>query len=81
MATGNDGSRVPADAIILATGYTTGLPELIGHLGVLDARGVPLDGHGRELLPGLRCLGYVYRPGLTGYVSRLARAMARDLCP
>lgn len=76
-----DGSRVPADAIILATGYTTGLPELIGHLGVLDARGVPLDGHGRELLPGLRCLGYVYRPGLTGYVSRLARAMARDLCP
>lgn len=76
-----DGSRVAADAIILATGFTSGLRPLIGHLGVLDAQGFPLDGLGRELLPGLRCLGYVRRPGLTGYDSRLARRMARDLCP
>lgn len=77
----SDGTSVPADVILLATGYTTGLQELIGHLGVLDERGLPLDGHGRELLPGLRCLGYVFRPGLTGYDSRLARRMAREVCP
>lgn len=76
-----DGTSVPADMILLATGFTTGLRELIGHLGVLDERGLPLDGHGRELLPGLRCLGYVFRPGLTGYDSRLARRMAREVCP
>lgn len=76
-----DDSRVAADAIILATGFTSGLQGLIGHLGVLDEQGYPLDGHGRELLPGLRCLGYVRRPGLTGYDSRLARRMAREVCP
>lgn len=76
-----DGSRVAVDAIILATGFTSGLRPLIGHLGVLDEGGYPLDGHGRELLPGLRCLGYVRRPGLTGYDSRLARRMARNICP
>lgn len=69
------------DAIILATGYTTGLRALLGHLHVLDELGFPLDGHGREILPGLRCLGDVRRPGLTGYDARLARRMARDLCP
>lgn len=76
-----DGSRIAADVILLATGYTSGLRGIIGHLGVLDERGFPLDGHGRELLPGLRCLGYVHRPGLTGYDSRLARRMAREVCP
>lgn len=76
-----DGTTVPADALVLATGYTTGLEDLIGHLGVLDDRGLPLDGQGAELAPGLRCVGYVPRPGLTGYVSTLARRVAREICP
>lgn len=76
-----DGTTVPADALVLATGYSTGLEELIGHLGVLDDRGLPLDGLGTELAPGLRCIGYVPRPGLTGYVSTLARRVAREICP
>lgn len=76
-----DGTSVPVDALVLATGYSTGLEELIGHLGVLDDRGLPLDGHGKELAPGLRCIGYVPRPGLTGYVSKLARRVAREICP
>lgn len=76
-----DGSHLPVDTVVLATGYTTGLSGLIGHLGVLDERELPLDGHGRELLPGLRCVGYVPRPGLTGYVSVLARRVAREIRP
>ncbi|WP_394215233.1 flavin-containing monooxygenase [Brachybacterium vulturis] len=76
----SDGSDIEADSIVVATGYSSGLAPLIGHLGVLDIRGLPRDGRGHELLPGLRCLGYVARPGLTGYDSRLARRMARELC-
>lgn len=76
----SDDTEVPADAVLVATGYSPGLEGLIGHLGVLDPQGLPRDGRGHELLPGLRCLGYVRRPGVTGYDSALARHMARELC-
>ena len=36
-----DGRRLVPDAVICATGYRTGLDPLVGHLGVLDARGAP----------------------------------------
>lgn len=74
-----DGTTLAADAVVLATGFTPGLDDLVGHLGVLDERGMPWDGAGGEVLPGLRFVGYVYRPGLTGYVGRLARRVARDV--
>lgn len=74
-----DGSRVDVDAVVEATGYSTGLAELVGHLGVLDEREMPRDGEGAEVAPGLRFLGYVYRPGLTGYVGRAARRAAREI--
>ena len=74
-----DGSSVDVDVIIEATGYSTGLADLVGHLGVLDDRGIPLDGEGAELAPGLRFVGYVYRPGLTGYVGRAARRVGREI--
>jgi cation diffusion facilitator CzcD-associated flavoprotein CzcO len=74
-----DGACLPADAIVAATGFDTGLEPVVGHLGVLDERGLPVDGEGREVLPGLRFLGYVYRPGIAGYVGRLARAAARQI--
>ncbi|MBY0287183.1 MAG: NAD(P)/FAD-dependent oxidoreductase [Mycobacteriaceae bacterium] len=74
-----DGSRVGVDSIIVATGYRTGLADVVGHLGVLDRRGMPRDGCGAELLPGLRFVGYVYRPGLTKFVGRLARRVAREI--
>ena len=54
-----DGSVIRPDAIIAATGFTTGLPELVGHLGVLDDRGFPLATGGPAALPGLRFTGYV----------------------
>lgn len=74
-----DGRRVDADTIIEATGYSTGLADLVGHLGVLDDREMPLDGDGGEVATGLRFVGFVYRPGLTGYVGRTARHVAREI--
>ncbi|AGF72963.1 flavin-containing monooxygenase [Corynebacterium halotolerans] len=74
-----DGRHVTADAVILATGYDTGLPDLVAGLDVLDERGLPLDCTGGEVAPGLRFVGYVYRPGLTGYVGKIARRVAREI--
>ncbi|ACQ79184.1 FAD-dependent pyridine nucleotide-disulphide oxidoreductase [Beutenbergia cavernae DSM 12333] len=74
-----DGSHHRVSAVVLATGYRTGLDDLVGHLGVLDPDGMPLDRTGAEVAPGLRFVGYVYRPGLTGYVGRMARRVARGI--
>lgn len=77
-----DGSHVEVDAVVAATGYGPGLAPMVGHLGVLQERGTPRAGDGSEVLPGLRFLGYVYRPGLTGYVGKLARRAAHEVaCP
>ena len=74
-----DGTSVEVDDVVLATGFGTDLARMAGHLGVLDDRGMPLVADGREAAPGLRFIGYVYRPGLTGYVGRLARTAAREI--
>ncbi|WP_324277902.1 NAD(P)/FAD-dependent oxidoreductase [Blastococcus brunescens] len=74
-----DGKRVDVDTIIEATGYSTGLAELVGHLGVLDDRELPLDGEGAEVAPGLRFVGFVPRPGITGYVGHAARRVGREI--
>jgi hypothetical protein len=49
--------------VIAATGYTTGLEPLVGHLDVLDERGVPLIHGGPAAAAGLRFIGY-QRAGL-----------------
>ncbi|MEE6294828.1 hypothetical protein [Georgenia wangjunii] len=74
-----DGRSVHADVVILATGYGTGLEDLVGGLGVLDDRGMPLDIAGGEVAPGLRFVGYVYRPGLTRYVGKIGRRVAQEI--
>ncbi len=74
-----DGRHVPVDAVVLATGYGPGLKSFVDGPGVLDERGLPRDCTGGEVAPGLRFVGYVYRPGLTGYVGRIARQVAREL--
>lgn len=56
----DDGSRVDADVLVAATGYRSGLGPLVGHLGVLDERGLPAV-HGARThpgAPGLRFLGF-----------------------
>lgn len=74
-----DGSHLAADTVILATGYQTGLADLVRGLGVLDDRELPLDCTGGEVTAGLRFVGYVFRPGLTGYVGKIAKRVAREI--
>ena len=77
------GSRVEPEVVICATGYKRALQPLVGHLGVLDEREVPLALGARPAAPGLRFIGYVPRPGGIGYAGkearRAARAIAREL--
>jgi cation diffusion facilitator CzcD-associated flavoprotein CzcO len=78
-----DGTRIEPAAIIAATGYRRGLEPLVGHLGVLDERGLPRVHRGKEAARGLRFTGYDARPGQirlmgTG-AKRAAREIARDI--
>ena len=54
-----DGSRIAPDAVIAATGFRSGLEPLVGHLDVLDARGLPVKTDGEPVLPGLWFVGFV----------------------
>jgi cation diffusion facilitator CzcD-associated flavoprotein CzcO len=77
------GSRVEPDSVIAATGYSRVLGPLVGHLGVVDERGMPRARGRQPAAPGLRFIGYVPRPGGLGYMGkearRAARAIAREL--
>ncbi|MET8246130.1 NAD(P)/FAD-dependent oxidoreductase [Streptomyces sp. NPDC005202] len=69
-----DGSRIEPDAVIAATGYVRALEGLVGHLGVLDARGKPVV-HGARTpdnAPGL------YFTGFTNPISGMFRELAID---
>jgi len=71
-----DGTTLQPDALIAATGYTTGLDPLVGHLGVLDADGLPFQYRGIPVRPGLRFLGYA---PCMGVIGRDARRVVRHL--
>ena len=77
-----DGTTVQPDAVIAATGFTTGLEPVVGHLGVLDDRGVPLV-HGTDDLPTARGLHFVgIKAELSGLLREIgleARAVGRRL--
>jgi cation diffusion facilitator CzcD-associated flavoprotein CzcO len=72
-----DGARVEPEAVICATGYQPGLEPLVGHLEVLDERGMPRAVGERPAAPGLRFAGYVPRPGQLGYMGREAKRIAK----
>ena len=81
-----DGTRITPDAVIAATGYTTGLGPVVGHLGVLDAKGRPLVTGRRyvSIAPGLRFLGMtnplkgqLFQIGLDA--RAIGRSIAREL--
>jgi glycine/D-amino acid oxidase-like deaminating enzyme len=74
-----DGSRIEPGAIIAATGYSSGLESVVGHLGVLDERGYPLVQGGPAAAPGLRFIGYQPRPGQIGEMGREARRAAKEI--
>jgi putative flavoprotein involved in K+ transport len=79
-----DAAVIAPDAVIAATGFTRGLDELVGHLGLLDGRGRPVV-HGARTHPNAPNL---YFTGFTNPISgmfhelnvdarRIARAVAR----
>ncbi len=81
-----DGERVEVDAVIVATGYHTGLERIVGHLGVLDEHGRPTVPAGRShpRAPRLHFVGL--RNPLIGLLNairrdakRTARAIDREL--
>jgi cation diffusion facilitator CzcD-associated flavoprotein CzcO len=75
-----DGGRAAVDAVIAATGFRTGLEPVVGHLEVLDARGVPLV-HAPDQppgAPGLHFVGFdVTLGGMLRVIGRQAQALAR----
>jgi cation diffusion facilitator CzcD-associated flavoprotein CzcO len=75
-----DGTRLAPDAVIAATGYTTGLAPMVGHLGVLDDRGRPVTNGARAAAPGLRFVGLsTPLKGLLLQINLDARAAARAI--
>ncbi|MBB1253899.1 NAD(P)/FAD-dependent oxidoreductase [Streptomyces sp. OF3] len=79
-----DGSHLAPDVIVAATGYRSGLAELVGHLGVLDENGRPLA-HGPRTAPGAPHLHFTGQTNpLSGTLrelnldaERIARAVSR----
>jgi cation diffusion facilitator CzcD-associated flavoprotein CzcO len=74
-----DGSRLDPDSVVLATGYQRGLESLVGHLGVLDAKGKPVVWGDRPAAEGLRFIGYDVRPSLIGYMAKQSKRMAKRI--
>jgi cation diffusion facilitator CzcD-associated flavoprotein CzcO len=74
-----DRTRFEPDVVIAATGYTTGLEPLVGHLGVLDERGAPLTHGGPAAAAGLRFIGYQPRPAQIGYIGAEATLAAKQI--
>jgi putative flavoprotein involved in K+ transport len=68
------GERIQPDAVIAAIGFRPGLEPLVGHLGVLDERGLPLV-HGSAEHPNARGLHFV---AMELTLSGLLRTAARD---
>ena len=74
-----DGSWVDPHAVVLATGYQRSLESLVGHLGVLDAKGKPVVRGERPAADGLRFIGYDIRPSLIGYMAKQSKRMAKRI--
>jgi len=81
-----DGTCLQPDSVICATGYRRGLESLVGHLGVLQADGVPICHSGAPEHPLAPCLYFcgMWAP-FSGQIrvgpihaGRIARAAARD---
>jgi len=74
-----DGTQLHPDALICATGYRRELESMVGHLGVLDERGVPRAPRGESVADGLRFVGFLPRPSQIGYTCKRARRIANEI--
>ncbi|MFG3259325.1 flavin-containing monooxygenase [Streptomyces sp. NPDC048172] len=68
------GGTARPDVVIAATGFRRGLDDLVGHLGVLDAKGHP-RAHGRRTHPSAPGM---YFTGFTNPISGMLRELALD---
>ncbi|MDH6628982.1 putative flavoprotein involved in K+ transport [Streptomyces sp. LBL] len=79
------GGPISPDAVIAATGYTRALDDLVGHLDVLGAHGMPVVNGARtpKNAPGLYFTGFVtpisgtFRE-LAADAEKIAKAIAKD---
>ncbi|WP_034590392.1 flavin-containing monooxygenase [Hamadaea tsunoensis] len=78
-----DGVRVEPDVLLVATGYRSGLEELLGHLDILDQNGRPRTGKSQPAMEGLWFTGFW--PAIEGTLRqhgpearRIAAAIARN---
>lgn len=69
-----DGTRLRPHVVLAATGYTTGLEPLVGHLGVLGERERPVV-HGAHEPPGAAGLWFT---GFTNPISGMLRELRID---
>jgi putative flavoprotein involved in K+ transport len=55
-----DGTSVNPDAVIAATGYSSNLDHLVGHIGILDSEGLPIVHGGNDHIsaPNLYFVGF-----------------------
>jgi putative flavoprotein involved in K+ transport len=58
----DDGTAVKPEVIVAATGFSTDLDGLVGHLGVLDEHGDPHGGFASHLGDGMFAIGYGIPP-------------------
>jgi indole-3-pyruvate monooxygenase len=76
-----DGARERFDAVVLATGFTPGLPPILGdHASVLDSTGRPRERGRESSLPGLYFCGYdLSSTGMLRQIGIEAFAIGRDI--
>jgi putative flavoprotein involved in K+ transport len=75
-----DGKSVAPEVIIAATGFSTDLDGLVGHLGVLDERGTPCGGFASHTGDGMFAIGYGIPPNGPLRAIRLsATPLAREI--
>jgi putative flavoprotein involved in K+ transport len=74
----DDGRAVKPDVIVAATGFSTDLDDLVGHLGVLDENGDPRGGFASHLGDGMFAIGYGIPPNGPLRAIRLAATPLAD---
>jgi putative flavoprotein involved in K+ transport len=76
----DDGTAVKPEVIVPATGFSTDLDGLVGHLGVLDEDGDPRGGFASHLGDGMFAIGYGIPPnGPLRAIRRSATPLAGQI--
>jgi len=75
-----DGTSVAPEVVIAATGFSTDLDGLVGHLGILDEHANPRGGFASHVGDGMFAIGYGIPPnGPLRAIRRSATPLAREV--